>query len=267
VLCSRSRVAPQSWSTRVSGEGGMSTETTCYGGRRRFFLPSLPANPHAVPLCLSRAPANVPVWVDSAVTVPPVPQGIGSPGHVLARCCSLVPRSCPGAVSLAPPALLCAVLPVSELARAQSTARKQHENNRGHRWRPAWFALVHAHLDDTLRAGTAARGGSLVARGFHFGLEAHLRVCGAWGCAKPATVGQNRENMAKQLDRETEQERSSTDVLFKACHRELGLDPGRSCTNERNWDGLRSREVGGDLDWLSGSVRKLGANAPQARSE
>ena len=52
---------------------------------------------------------------------------------------------------------------------------------------------------------------------------------------RPPTFGHDRENMAKQLDRETEQELSSTDVLFKACHRELGLDLGRSCTIERNW--------------------------------
>jgi len=244
VFCSRSRVAPQSWCTRVGGGGGMSTETTCYGGRRRFFLSSLLANPHAVPLCLSRAPATVPVWAGLAVTDTACAARSGSLGHV-ARCCFFGAPLPPWCGLASPACVAVCSLSVSELARTPSTARKQQKNNGGHRWRPAWFAPVHAHLVDTLRAGAAARGGSLVARGFHHHLvwrrgSAHVE---RGAVLRPPTVGHDRENMAKQLDRETEQELSSTDVLFKACHRELGLDLGRSCTIERNWLGFTVRRL------------------------
>ena len=126
MFCSRSRVAPQSWSTGASGEGGMSTEIARYGGRGRFFLPSSLANPHAVPLCLSRAPATVPVWAGLAVTDTACAARSGSLGHV-ARCCFLVPRYRPGAASLAPPALLCAVCRSPNSRAPPSTARKQQK--------------------------------------------------------------------------------------------------------------------------------------------
>jgi hypothetical protein len=102
VFCSRSRVAPQSWSTGASGEGGMSTEIARYGARAVFssFLAGQPSRRPAVPLSGARQCACVGRFV---VAVPPAPQGAGSLSHVFSRCCFLVPRYRPGAASLAHP--------------------------------------------------------------------------------------------------------------------------------------------------------------------